>query len=58
MLEESVLKGRECLRTSGRTSAWESPPDGEGERSLLEVVVVVDVDDLSTRRVTACLDSR
>lgn len=47
-----IFEGRECLRTSGRTSAWASFWIGDG-----------DVDDWRfglvfwARRVTACLDS-
>lgn len=49
-----ILPGRECLKTSGSTSAWDScsiVEDEEGGRFLTVVV------DFSARRLTACLDS-
>jgi hypothetical protein len=50
-----ILEGRECLKTSGSTSAWDScsiVEEGEGGGRFLTVVA-----DFSARRLTACLDS-
>jgi hypothetical protein len=50
-----ILEGRECLKTSGSTSAWDSCSIVEEEEGGARFLTVVA--DFSARRLTACLDS-